>query len=61
MLCEGLVLNMFKNIDEDGELTEMDKQQLKRFYLENLIAPETRKLLEKCFPNGFNKPGLIIG
>jgi hypothetical protein len=37
----------FKNINEGEGLTDADKKQLKEFYLQNFIAPEARKLLEK--------------
>jgi len=37
----------FFEINHDKNLTEADKQQLKRFYLENIIAPRVRKILEK--------------
>lgn len=42
----------FKDINEDKELPVEDKKQLKDFYLQHMIAPERRKLLEKHFPNG---------
>ena len=37
----------FFEINRDKELTEADKEQLKRFYLEHMIAPRARKILEK--------------
>ena len=40
-------------INADDQLTEADKKQLKEFYLQNMIAPKTRKLLEKHFPEEF--------
>ncbi len=47
----GCLLRMAKlhffEINQDKELTEADKQQLKRFYLENMIAPRARNILEK--------------
>ena len=42
----------FADVNDDANLTEADKKQLKDFYLQYMIAPESRKLLEKCFPNG---------
>ena len=44
----------FAEINRDDNLTEADKKQLKDFFLQNMVAPETRKLLEKHFPNGFS-------
>ena len=44
----------FHTINQDTSLTEADKKQLKDFYLQNMIAPQARKLLEKHFPNEFN-------
>lgn len=48
----------FRTINEDKNLTEADKKQLKDFYLQNMIAPQARKLLENHFPNeiGGNRP-----
>jgi len=48
----------FRTINEDKNLTEADKKQLKDFYLQNMIAPQARKLLENHFPNEFgsNRP-----
>ena len=37
----------FKFINEDNDLTDADKKQLKEFYLQNFIAPEARKFLDK--------------
>lgn len=46
----------FFDINRDQDLTEADKKQLKDFYLQNMIAPKARKLLEKHFPEEFDKP-----
>ena len=46
------VRSSFHRINDDEDLTEADKKQLKDFYLQHMIAPETRKLLEKHFPDG---------
>ena len=45
----------FHEINDDDKLTEADKKQLKEFYLQNFIAPKTRKLLEQQFPEEFGK------
>jgi hypothetical protein len=53
---ELLLINMryeFHKINADDQLTEADKKQLKEFYLQNMIAPKARKLLEKHFPEEF--------
>jgi len=48
----------FHEINADDQLTEADKKQLKDFYLQHLVAPKARKLLEKHFPEEFpNKAG----
>jgi len=49
----------FADINDDEKLSEADKKQLKDFYLQNMIAPETRKLLDKCFPNGFGSNSVL--
>lgn len=43
----------FRYINRDTGLTEADKKQIKDFYLQHMIAPRARKLLEKHFPNEF--------
>ena len=43
----------FVRINQDKNLTDADKKQLKEFYLDNFIAPRARKLLQKCFPEDF--------
>jgi hypothetical protein len=45
----------FEFINKDWNLTEADKKQLKDFYLQNMIAPKARKLLEKHFPEEFGR------
>lgn len=52
------IRNRFRSINEDTNLTEADKKHLKDFYLQNMIAPQARKLLEDNFPNelGGNRP-----
>ena len=45
----------FHKINADEQLTEADKKQLKDFYLQNMIAPKARKLLEKRFPEEFGQ------
>ena len=37
----------FFEINHDKDLTEADKKQLKDFYLQNMIAPRARKILEQ--------------
>lgn len=43
----------FHDIHTDESLTEADKKQLKDFYLQHMIAPTARKLLERYSPNEF--------
>ena len=43
----------FKAINDKKGLTEEDRKQIKKFYLEKLISPEARKLLQKHFPEKF--------
>jgi hypothetical protein len=43
------------DINEDENLSDADKKQLKDFYLQNMIAPEARRLLEKHFPEEFQE------
>ena len=43
----------FAGINRDPDLNDDDKQRLKEFYLEELIAPKARKLLQKHFPDEF--------
>jgi hypothetical protein len=45
----------FHEINADEQLTEADKKQVKEFYLQHMIAPNARKLLEKYFPEEFGK------
>ena len=47
------VRTSFHRINTDESLTEADKKQLKDFYLQHMIAPTARKLLERHFPNEF--------
>ena len=44
----------FCNINEDDGLMDEDKRQMKKFYLENLIAPKAREILRTHFPEEFN-------
>ena len=44
------IRDKFRTINEDKNLTEADKKQLKDFYLQNMIAPQVRKLLENHLP-----------
>jgi hypothetical protein len=37
----------FNHINEDKGLTEADKKQLKDFYLQHMVAPDARRLLEE--------------
>ncbi len=37
----------FHTINSDDALTPEDSKQLKEFYLQNLIAPKAREMLEK--------------
>ena len=41
------VLRHFKEINEQQGITEADRKQLKDFYLQNLIAPEAKKMVEE--------------
>ena len=43
----------FRYINLDKGLTEADKKQIKDFYLQHMIAPRARKLLEQHFPDEF--------
>jgi hypothetical protein len=43
----------FADINRDLDLNDDDKRRLKEFYLEELIAPKARKLLQKHFPDEF--------
>jgi hypothetical protein len=43
----------FADINGDPGLNDDDKQCLKEFYLEEIIAPKARKLLQKHFPDEF--------
>ena len=54
--AESLMIEVrtsFHRINADESLTEADKKQLKDFFLQHMIAPTARKLLEKHFPNEF--------
>jgi hypothetical protein len=47
---EFLVIDMrfrFREINDDEKLTEADKKQLKDFFLQHMIAPKARKMLEQ--------------
>jgi hypothetical protein len=46
----------FREINYSGGYTDADKTRLKEFYLEHLVAPKARKLLEKYFPDEFGQP-----
>ena len=46
-------MDHFKVINEKKGLTEEDRKQIKKFYLEGFITPEARKLLHKYFPEEF--------
>ena len=37
----------FGSINEDQDLTEADKKQLKDFYLQHMVAPNARQILEE--------------
>jgi len=43
----------FQEINSDTGLTPEDKKQLKAYYLEHLVTPRARKLLQKYFPEDF--------
>jgi len=45
----------FGEINRDDQLTPEDKKRVKEFFLQNMIAPKARKLLEKHFPEEFSK------
>ena len=47
-----MMVRHFESI-EDARLSPNDKNKLKDFYLQNMIAPKARKLLEKDFLEGF--------
>jgi hypothetical protein len=47
------IMDHFKSINEKKGLTEEDRKQIKKFYLESFITPEARKLLQKHFPEEF--------
>jgi hypothetical protein len=52
---EGLldtVRSHFRELNEDEGLTPEDKR-LKAYYLEHLVTPRARKLLQKYFPEDF--------
>lgn len=40
-------------INSDGELTETDKERLKRAYIDDILSAEDRGLLQKYFPQEF--------
>lgn len=44
----------FRDINKGDGLTDEDKRQMKKFYLENLIAPKAREILKTHFPEEFN-------
>ena len=45
----------FFEINHDKDLTEADKKQLKDFYLQNMIAPRARKILEQHLAHEMQK------
>ena len=47
------IMDHFKAINDKKGLTEEDRKQIKTFYLESVITPEARKLLQKHFPEKF--------
>ena len=47
------IMDHFKSINEKRGLTEEDRKQIKKFYLESFITPEARKLRQKHFPEKF--------
>ena len=47
------VRSHFRELNEDEGLTPEDKQRLKTYYLEHLVTPRARKLLQKHFPEDF--------
>jgi hypothetical protein len=46
-------MDHFKAINDKKGLTEEDRRQIKKFYLDSFIAPEARKLLQKHLPEDF--------
>ena len=51
----------FRDINAKEGLTEADKKQLKDFYLQHMVAPKARKLLEEHFPEEFGKAASNAG
>jgi len=45
----------FERLNREAGLKEADKKQLKDFYLQHLVAPKARKLLEEHFPEEFGR------
>jgi hypothetical protein len=45
----------FGEINRGDQLTPEDKKRVKEFFLQNMIAPKARKLLEKHFPEEFGR------
>ncbi len=43
----------FRQINSDRCLAEEDKRRLKEFYLQNLVAPRAKRILEKLYPEEF--------
>jgi hypothetical protein len=49
----------FGEINRDDQLTPEDKKRIKEFFLQNMIAPKARKLLEEHFPRRIRHSGVI--
>jgi hypothetical protein len=47
---------LFGEINADDQLTPEDKKRIKEFFLQNMIAPKARKLLESISPKNSAKP-----
>jgi hypothetical protein len=48
-----LMMGHFVRIDERLDLREEDKRRLKQYYLEHLMRPRSKALLQRCFPEDF--------
>jgi hypothetical protein len=51
-LLDG-VRSHFRELNEDEGLTTEDRQRLKTYYLEHLVTPRAKELLQKNFPEEF--------
>ncbi|HYL12560.1 MAG TPA: hypothetical protein VEV41_05975 [Terriglobales bacterium] len=45
----------FGEINREQQLTPEDKKRIKEFFLQHMIAPKARKVLEQYFPKEFAK------